>query len=65
MLFVYEILSASFGIFQESAIYVLLGIFTAGILHVFLKPEIITRYLYEGNFRSVIYAALLGVPIPL
>jgi len=45
--------------------YLLLGFLFAGMLHVIMKPDRIARYLGKRNLKSVIYAALLGVPLPL
>ncbi len=52
-------------VFNESAIYILFGFFIAGILHSFVTPEKVTRYLGRKNARSVILASLFGVPLPL
>jgi uncharacterized membrane protein YraQ (UPF0718 family) len=60
-----SILSASWRVFYESAVYMLLGFFTAGIIYVFIKPETVGRYLGKGRVRSVLLAALAGIPIPL
>lgn len=60
-----EIIRASWQVFYESAVYMLLGFFIAGILYVFIKPETIGRYLGGGNVRSVFLASLAGIPIPL
>lgn len=49
----------------EMAPYILLGFLVAGILHIFVHPQTIARYLGQGRIRSVIYAALLGIPLPL
>jgi uncharacterized membrane protein YraQ (UPF0718 family) len=37
----------------------------AGALHVFVNPQTIVNYLGRGRIKSVVYAALLGVPLPL
>ncbi|MFC1817377.1 permease, partial [Thermodesulfobacteriota bacterium] len=59
------ILTASWNIFQQSAIYMLLGFFIAGILYVFVKAETISQYLGKGKVRSVFLSAAIGIPLPL
>ena len=49
----------------EMAPYLLLGFLIAGILHVFVPQKFYTRYLSRDNKLSVLWAALLGVPLPL
>ena len=49
----------------EMAPYLLLGFLIAGILHAFVPRTIYARYLSRGDFRSVLLAALFGVPLPL
>ncbi|GAK57703.1 permease [Candidatus Vecturithrix granuli] len=51
--------------FVEMAPYICLGFLTAGILHIFVTPHTITRYLGKGRIKSVIYAAFIGIPLPL
>jgi uncharacterized protein len=60
-----EILSESWKLLQESSIYVLFGIFVAGLMRVFVRPEAVSRHLGKGKVRSVLKAAALGVPVPL
>jgi uncharacterized protein len=50
---------------NEMSPYLLLGFLVAGILHVLIPKKAITKYLGKNNFKSVVYAALLGVPLPL
>ena len=50
---------------NEMSPYLLLGFFLAGILHAFVPGRCYTRYLSEPSFRSVVYAALFGIPLPL
>ena len=49
----------------EMAPYLLLGFLIAGILHVFVPNRFYTRYLSRDNKWAVLWAALLGVPLPL
>jgi hypothetical protein len=60
-----EILTESWELLQESSIYVLFGIFVAGLMRVFVSPEAVSRHLGKGKVRSVLKAAAIGVPIPL
>lgn len=50
---------------NEMSPFLLLGFLFAGILHVFIPGAVYSRYLSGHGFRSVLYAALLGVPLPL
>ena len=45
--------------------YLLLGFGIAGLMHTFVPNRLYSRYLSGHNFRSVFYAAALGVPLPL
>jgi hypothetical protein len=49
----------------EMAPYLLLGFFIAGMLHVFVPQKFYANYLSRNNKLSVLWAALLGVPLPL
>jgi uncharacterized membrane protein YraQ (UPF0718 family) len=60
-----EIFTESWKLLQGSSIYVLFGIFVAGLMHVFIRPEAVSRHLGRGKVSSVLKAAALGVPIPL
>jgi uncharacterized membrane protein YraQ (UPF0718 family)/copper chaperone CopZ len=50
---------------NEMSPYLLLGFLFAGLLHALVPNDKIVKYLGERNFRSVINAALLGIPLPL
>lgn len=50
---------------NEMSPYLLLGFLIAGILHEFVPQKIYSKQLSKGNFRSVLLAALFGVPLPL
>lgn len=45
--------------------YLLLGFLIAGVLHVFVPKRFYARYLSRDNKLSMLWAALLGVPLPL
>lgn len=49
----------------EMSPYLLLGFLIAGILHVFVPQRFYSRYLSRDNKLSVLWAALLGIPLPL
>ena len=49
----------------EMAPYLLLGFLIAGLLHAFVPRTVYARYLSGNDFRSVVLAALFGVPLPL
>jgi len=50
---------------NEMSVYILFGFLIAGILHVTIKKDRIKKWLGKKNFKSVLYASLLGVPLPL
>ena len=50
---------------NEMSPYLLLGFGIAGLMHTFVPNRLYSRYLSGRNFRSVLYAAALGVPLPL
>lgn len=54
-----------FALVNEMSPFLLLGFLFAGILHVFVPSMVYSRYLSGHSFRSVFYAALFGVPLPL
>lgn len=45
--------------------YLLLGFLLAGIIHAYVPRRLYARYLSQPDFRSVMLAALFGVPLPL
>ena len=45
--------------------YLLLGFLIAGVLHVFVPRRFYARYLSADDKLSVLWAALLGIPLPL
>ena len=53
------------GLVNEMSPYLLLGFLFAGVLRVVFPRRLITAYMGQRNFRSVLNASLLGVPLPL
>jgi uncharacterized protein len=60
-----KILEETVLIFLKMAPYLLIGMFFAGLLHVFFKKEMIVRHVGKNDFWSVFKAAMFGVPLPL
>lgn len=52
-------------ILNESAPYILFGLFIAGLLKAFMPENFVERHLGKQNIVSVIKASLLGIPLPL
>ena len=49
----------------EMSPYLLLGFLLAGLMHAFIPGTLYSKYLAKPNMRSVILAALFGIPLPL
>lgn len=60
-----EYLKELLGLVNEMSPYLMLGFLFAGLLRVVFPRHIITRYMGQKSFRSVLNASLLGVPMPL
>ncbi|MDX9777649.1 MAG: permease, partial [bacterium] len=65
MQFIRDYINAIYHLMLEMSPYLLLGFLIAGILKYSIHPERIKRYLGGSDLRSVFYASLLGVPLPL
>ena len=52
-------------IINEMSPYLLLGFLFAGLMHAYIPPRFYGRYLSRPSFRSVLNAALMGIPLPL
>lgn len=50
---------------NEMSPYLLLGFLIAGIMHAFIPNSFYAKYLSGSSFRSVLSAAIFGVPLPL
>ncbi|MDU9048717.1 MAG: SO_0444 family Cu/Zn efflux transporter [Candidatus Electrothrix sp. Rat3] len=65
MSFLYDALSSSWNLLNQSAIYMLFGLLISGLLKEYLSPTYVANHLGSGRFSSVFKASLLGIPIPL
>lgn len=52
-------------LFVEMAPFLLLGFLFAGMLHVWVPKSLYIPKLNKSNFKSVLYSALLGIPLPI
>ena len=51
--------------FDDASLYILFGIFIAGLIQVFVDKDKIGKHLGKPGFKSVLLAAVFGVPLPL
>lgn len=65
MEYVYTLFDAVIDITNEMSPYLLLGFLIAGIMHAFIPNGWYSKYLSGGKFRSVVNAAIFGIPLPL
>ena len=49
----------------EMSPYLLLGFLLSGLMQAFIPRTVYSKYLARPNMRSVILAALFGIPLPL
>ncbi|MBN2031490.1 permease [bacterium] len=60
-----NIFNESASLWLSIAPYLLLGMLFAGLLHVFLGTDFVTRHLGGGTFGSILKATLFGIPLPI
>ncbi|MBR4591209.1 MAG: SO_0444 family Cu/Zn efflux transporter [Bacteroidaceae bacterium] len=65
MEYVLNVLQAVVGIINEMSPYLLLGFILAGVMHAFIPNGWYTKYLSGNTIKSVINAAIFGIPLPL
>lgn len=54
-----------FDLINEMSPFLLLGFLLAGLMHAFIPNRLYTHYMASNSLKSVVYAALFGVPLPL
>jgi len=65
LIVVSKVLLASWSVLLESAPFVLLGFFIAGLLKAFVPDNFIATHLGGRGVVSIFKASLFGIPIPL
>ena len=63
--YIMGILEAVIGLVNEMSPYLLLGFLLAGVMHAFIPDGWYAKYLSGNTMRSVVNAAVFGVPLPL
>ncbi|MFW6134408.1 MAG: SO_0444 family Cu/Zn efflux transporter [Elusimicrobiota bacterium] len=48
-----------------ASFYILVGILISGLLHSFISQKTIIKYTGKPSLKSVLYAGMLGIPLPL
>lgn len=61
----YNVAVSSWGILLDAAVFVVFGLIIAALLHAFIPSETIVKYMGGNDIKSVLLAALFGVPLPL
>ena len=60
-----DILTMIWVVLLDTAPYLLLGLLLAGLVKILLRVRTARRYLGEPNLKSALWAALLGLPLPI
>ena len=60
-----ELLSNIWTVYLDTAFWLLLGLFAAGLLKAYLPENAMQRWLGGTGIKSVSKAALFGAPLPL
>ncbi len=63
--YIYAYLEQFVFLTMEMAPWLLIGFLFAGLLHVYMPEGSVRRLMGGKNLKSVIYASLLGIPLPL
>ena len=61
----FNIITEIWTLLCEMSPYLLLGFLLAGLMHEFIPSKVYTKYLGINSLKSVVLAALFGVPLPL
>lgn len=53
------------GMYIEMAYYMVIGLTMVALMKIFLNANIISKYVGDDSFRSILFASAIGVPLPL
>lgn len=62
---IWQVLVEVWRVLGQMSPYLLFGFLIAGILSVFIRPELVEKHLGSGGVSSIFKASLFGVPLPL
>lgn len=69
LLALYDIIANIFmeivGIFYQSSIFILFGLFFAGLMNEFIPMKLVTKNLGQKGIKGIFWATILGAPLPL
>jgi uncharacterized membrane protein YraQ (UPF0718 family) len=65
MTVVFDILNGAWQMLHDAGLYVAVGFLAAGLIHVLVSREWMTRHLGGRGFGTVVKAAIIGAPLPL
>ncbi len=60
-----SILYEIYKMFLEMSPYIMLGLAFVALLNIFVNKQLISKHIGKNNFKSVLKAALFGIPLPL
>jgi uncharacterized membrane protein YraQ (UPF0718 family)/copper chaperone CopZ len=63
--FLLDMMLATWDTMKEMSPFLLFGFLIAGILYLYIKPELVERHLGGRGVSQVVKASVLGVPLPL
>ena len=59
------LLTNFFGLFMESAPWLLMGLLVAGIMHELVPVSLLQKHMGKNSTGAVVKSALIGAPLPL
>ena len=63
--FLLQVGGETWSIFKEASLFLLFGFAVAGMLAVLVPSRVFLRFLAIGRVKSVLWASIIGVPVPL